>query len=270
MFSIAGYYRDGELPEEVALLKYNLTINKEMIIKSINDVLESLFSVRIKKTDTAEEERRRLEEKRRNDWIKEGGFDCIIDVGANEGQFAIFIKSILTNVPIYSFEPIQSVYEVLVKNLNFKDAKAFNFALGREAKKVEINLNQFTPGSSILELAETHKSNFPFATETKKTSVEVRKLDEFREEFKTFGNIFLKIDVQGYEKEVLDGGTEMLKKCRAVLIEICFETLFENQPLFKEINRFLEENGFEFHGVSEQTSGNKGLPLFADGIYIRK
>lgn len=60
---------------------------------------------------------------------------------------------------------------------------------------------------------------------------------------------FLKLDVQGAELEVLQGGERvLLERTVAVIAEVSFCELYENQPLFGDVALFLKSKGFGFYG----------------------
>ena len=76
--------------------------------------------------------------------------DTIIDVGANEGQFGLFVRSIGFRGNIYSFEPVSGAYETLRRSAE-ADANwhVFNFALGAQASETYINVSKHTSFSSV-------------------------------------------------------------------------------------------------------------------------
>ena len=66
-------------------------------------------------------------------WMKEQKFKSILDIGANEGQFATKIRKLFPDAFIHSFEPLPHVYEKLKENFTAdQNFAAYNFALGRE------------------------------------------------------------------------------------------------------------------------------------------
>jgi len=78
----------------------------------------------------------------------------------------------------------------------------------------------------------------------------------------------LKLDVQGYELEVLRGGEACLRHARAVLCEVSFKTSYSGQPLFADVVSFLNERGFTLHGLGESTA--LGAPLVqTDALFVR-
>ena len=84
-------------------------------------------------------------------WITEHNIKTIIDAGANTGQFAAKISKDFPNTIIHSFEPIPEVYEKLVSNTKDLKIKTYPYALGTENGETEINLNEYSPSSSLLD-----------------------------------------------------------------------------------------------------------------------
>ena len=94
---------------------------------------------------------------------------------------------------------------------------------------------------------------------------------------------YLKIDVQGAELDVLRGAAETLKNCLVVEIEVEFVPLYENQPLFSDVDNFMRRHGFFLHRLID-ISGRAFHPfavpgdpvkpvsqfLWADAVYVRK
>lgn len=77
-------------------------------------------------------------------WLKSMDIKTIIDIGANTGQFATYIREVFPNAMLYSFEPLLDCYRNLISN--FKDSntfKAFNVALGAETGKLQFIIMSF-------------------------------------------------------------------------------------------------------------------------------
>lgn len=84
-------------------------------------------------------------------------------------------------------------------------------------------------------------------------------------------NIYLKIDVQGFELEVLKGATAILSKVKVVQLEMSFVPMYKNGPLFGEILSFLDMIGFELYTIIPEFRNEiSGRLLQADGIFVRK
>ena len=84
----------------------------------------------------------------------------------------------------------------------------------------------------------------------------------------------LKFDVQGYELEILKHGVEKLKLTSLVFIEVAFSPIYENQPLFSEIDTFMQENGFQLidlyackYPMNGVENRSPDLLMWADALY---
>ena len=83
--------------------------------------------------------------------------------------------------------------------------------------------------------------------------------------------VFLKLDTQGYEKNILNGATESLKNIKGVQIELALKPTYNEQPNFKEIFNILEEAGFTLYSIEEGFEDeNSGRLLEVDAIFFRE
>jgi len=204
-------------------------------------------------------------------WLKEYNFASILDIGANEGQFADKIRLLFPHARIYAFEPLPSVFEKLKNNFR-EDAKfaAYNLGLGNESGILELNANEYSPSSSFLNLADAHTSNFEEAVETKKINVTVERLDDISAIKEIVLPLLIKVDVQGFEDMVIEGGKNTFKKASVVICELSFVELYKGQSLFEDIFRRFTHLGFKFAGSIEQLrSPETNRILQADGIFIK-
>lgn len=204
-------------------------------------------------------------------WLQEYQFRSIVDVGANEGQFAEKILAAFPSAEIYCFEPLPEVYTKLKSNLGSQpNAHFYNYAIGASNAEMNMQRNEYSPSSSLLEMLDLHKDNFDFAIKSETAKIQMRTLDSFFAE-PLAGSVLLKIDVQGYEISVLQAGESVLQQAKAVIIETCFYPLYKNQPLFEDIYRYLTSKGFRYVGNIEQMESPKNHQiLFADSVFIRK
>jgi hypothetical protein len=116
-----------------------------------------------------------------------------------------------------------------------------------------------------------HRENFPFTKNEKVTQIQIRTLDEVAESIQLNGPILIKIDVQGFEKMVIRGGENTLKKAALLIVEVSFQELYENQIFFDSIYSDLTEMGFRFVGNYDQlVSPKNGSILQADALFINQ
>lgn len=227
----------------------------------------------LKKTITYLLKKMGLEIKRlsKDKWLGDYGISTVLDIGANDGGFAKKIRKIIPEAKIYSFEPIKQVFDNLRINLK-KDSSIefFNIGLGSKNSNMKINKNEFSPSSSILEMNSPHKINFPYTKKTFKEEIIIKRLDDIMKEIKIKDKLLIKIDVQGYEKEVILGGIKTISKADIIILETSFVELYKKQPLFEKIYEIMTKLGFKYAGSFEELkSPLDEQVLQQDSIFVR-
>ena len=181
-------------------------------------------------------------------YSKNLGFEIMIDVGAHKGEFLSSFLSIKKIKKFYCFEPQTEVFNML-SGIYKKNKKVllFNIALGEKLKKKKMFLSNLTSTSTMSNYNKNSKwlkfKNFILKNKNQKTIyVKQKSFDQF------FNNInlkksFLKIDVEGYELNVLRGSKKKIKDIKYILIEHQFSNQYKNN--FDEVKKFLIKNNFE-------------------------
>ena len=166
----------------------------------------------------------------------------LIDVGSNKGQFSLMARKFFPNIMIHSFEPQIEILNLQKKVLGTNNINYYNFALGREKKELELYITKRKDSSSVLRPILSNNNNY-IINEKKKISV--KKLDELLD-FKSIEKpSIIKLDVQGYELEVLKGSENTLDYIDYVIAEISSTEIYENQTQADELIKFLESKSFE-------------------------
>ncbi len=204
-------------------------------------------------------------------WLESFDIKTVIDVGANIGQFAIDVRKLYPDAAIYSFEPLPQPYnELLMNTKSFAKFKPYNFALGDYEGITKMYSNEFSQSSSMLEMADSHKQAFPHTRNASSITVNIHTLDATVSELQLDSDILLKIDVQGSEKQVLDGARETLNKVKINIIETSYIPLYKDQTLFGDVHNYLDELGFRFHGnLGQLIHPIEGSVLQGDSIFIK-
>ena len=212
-----------------------------------------------------------LYKKQKWDFLKNMNIKTILDIGANEGQFAEEIYNIFPDATIYSFEPIMKSYDQLVENFRSKNRlHTYNIAIGEKDEKKTFYLSSASPSSSILKMGKLHKALFPHTSSITEEVVTIKKLDNV-EDIQFEDNLLIKIDVQGAEDKVIIGGLKTFRKAKIIITEVSYATLYENQPLFKDIFLLLDSLNFKYFGNLEQFyNPQTRAPLFSDAIFINQ
>jgi FkbM family methyltransferase len=235
-----------------------------MIISTIQKFLQ-IFGFQVSRTP---EEKRKIEFR----WLNNLHVKTVIDIGANTGQSIEIYKQLCPEAMIYSFEPLSDCYEQLISKVKGDSGvQCFNIALSNKSGTVLFNRNQFSAASSFLDINEVHKSNYPStAGKIIKEEVKTERLDDFAKNLNLVEPIVIKIDVQGAEDQVIEGGGEIFRKAKVVIIEISIEHLYKDQPLFDDIYHILKNLGFSYYGNSSQShSVSDGHVLFIDAIFVK-
>lgn len=204
--------------------------------------------------------------------MKTFGINKIFDVGANAGQFAKIIRSEGFKGTIISFEPLSSAFKELKKN-SASDLKwtVHNMAIGDVDGNITIHVAGNSFSSSIREMLPTHLENASESRYISDEQVDIRKLDSiFYEYYESGDNILLKIDTQGYEKNVIDGALKSLENIKGVSLEMSLVQLYNGEMLFWEMAPLLESKGFKLYSIeSEFTSPSSGQLLQVNGIFYK-
>ncbi|MBW4620697.1 MAG: FkbM family methyltransferase [Cyanosarcina radialis HA8281-LM2] len=204
-------------------------------------------------------------------WLRETfSIKTIIDIGANNGEFAEFLAGYFHAEATYVFEPLKLyVPELESRTGKIANLKIFNVALSNERSSQDFYQNSYGPASSLLRVNDVSIQEFPQTAGETKLVVDVAPLDELIETESLQPDVFIKIDVQGVEDKVIQGGKKIFSSARCVLIEMSFALMYKEQPLFEEIHSLLVDLGFRFAGIKNQIVSSEGQPLFAHCFYLR-
>jgi FkbM family methyltransferase len=198
-------------------------------------------------------------------------FETILDVGANTGQFALAADVHFPEARIYSFEPLPDVFNELQENTRRKrNIKLFNCALGNHNGPISFYRNEYTRLSSSLKIKKTNKNLRYDQNLTSLTKIEVIKLDNFETLIDMQPPVLLKIDVQGMEIDVLNGGLKLLSKVDFIVCEVALVQLYDDQPLFDDIHCFMRNTGYELVAPLFMNKGKGGKIIEVDLFYRKK
>jgi len=198
--------------------------------------------------------------------------NTILDIGANRGMFSKCANYIFPNAVIYAFEPLKDCYEELFKLRSIiSQFECYNVALGKKSGVTFIHRSSYDYSSSLLEMDNLHKQAFSYTASERLEEVQVQTLDAILAGKHIERPLLMKIDVQGYEKFVLEGASETLKQTDYIVCEISFRSLYKGQALFDEVYRLLIDAGFQFRGhIGEVQYPESTEVLQIDGLFIRE
>jgi FkbM family methyltransferase len=207
---------------------------------------------------------------RRKAILEKFGVDLIIDVGANTGIYGKESRGIGYKGHIVSFEPLKDAFEMLEENTrNDPYWKVYNFALGAENKTEEINISANSHSSSILDILDAHTSAEASASYVGRQEIQIHTLDSIFGDIK--GNakeIYLKLDTQGFELNVLKGGNNSLPYINTIQLEMSLSRLYDGQPLYADLMDYLHAHGYQLIDIEPGFADVKTGTLHQfDGIF---
>ena len=202
------------------------------------------------------------------DLIKDlNNIKTVIDIGSNKGQFSILMRYYFPNAKIYSFEPQNHILSTQKKIfLHDKNIKFFQMGLGNEKCSKKFYVTNREDSSSFLEPKNTHINTYKVKI---LKNIKINKLENIinSNEFKK--KVLVKLDVQGFELEVLKGAKKLLKKIDYIITEISYQSIYKNQVIGGDLNFFLKKNNFVKVKNINITKFDKKL-FQSDALFIRK
>ena len=225
----------------------NLRVEKVSKNQNMYDVLEFLFS----KLD----------------------INLVFDVGANQGQFAKKIRDKGYKKKIISFEPLNNVFSILKKNSNNDNNwEVENIAIGDFDGETIINESNYSLSSSILPISKLHLDAKENSHYISKQKTPIKKIDTIiQNNSLSDDSLFLKIDTQGFEFNVIKGSNSSLKNIKAILCELSLAELYSGQKLWLDLIEELKIKNFEIWYLEKgfQNPKNKQV-LQLDCIFLNK
>ena len=177
--------------------------------------------------------------------------NTIIDIGSNKGQFMILIEKMFPNKTIHSFEPIEEMLQKQIKFFYYKKNVFFNnFALGNEISKKDFFITSRKDSSSFLKIVENKSKSKNYEIKEKR-QIQINTLDNYFLDKNIILPILIKIDVQGFELEVLKGSKELLKKTDYLLLEVSDSEMYRSQASEAALIEFLKRLNFQIYKSSD-------------------
>lgn len=186
--------------------------------------------------------------------LRELAIDCVLDVGAHMGEYAGFLRDLEYTGRIVSFEPVRTSFEILTKaRASDKRWSGHNVALGAQGGELEMNIYRGSVFNSFLKPAENGSTRFGAATQVVGVeNVPVRRLESVIDEIlaaQPNTRLFLKMDTQGYDLQVVRGAGQRLASIRALQTELAARSTYAGMPRLPEALGELEGLGFELTGM---------------------
>jgi FkbM family methyltransferase len=200
--------------------------------------------------------------------------NAVIDVGACSGEYGTWLRRNGYKGLIVSFEPVPESFSVLAK----KAARdplwlAYNLALGREPGEAEINVTENTMFSSFRRPSPYAFEAFGSMPKIKFTeTVTLATLDEMFDQV-TVGisrqHVYLKMDTQGWDLDVLEGAKESLGRIVAFQSEVAVQAVYEDVPSMRESLDYFERCGYSVSGLFPVNLDEKMRAVEFDCVMVR-
>jgi FkbM family methyltransferase len=194
----------------------------------------------------------------------------VIDIGANRGQFALIVRRQFPKTKIIAFEPLKEPAKIFRRVFaNDPYTTLYEFAIGPEEVESIIHVSNIDDSSSLLPISELQNKLYPGTAEKETRSIKVKPLAAILSPSEIQTQALLKIDVQGYEKHVLEGCRSLFPLFHYVYVECSFIELYTGQALAYEIIAYLSDFGYSLTGIYNLDMDSKGISIQGDFLFTR-
>jgi FkbM family methyltransferase len=265
-----GNLRGASKPQLLYGRARRLAVNREALTMSLMHrarLLMQRVGVDVSRSPGTRPEHRRVQ------LLRHHGVSTVLDVGANAGQYARELRRFGYCGDIVSFEPLAGPWRELQRHAA-ADSRwtAVCCALGAESREVVINVAANAGvSSSVLPMLDRHVSSAPEARYIAQEKVAQHRLDDLAQEYvRPTDRVFLKLDVQGYEFQVLEGAKRLVDDVVGVQLELSLVPLYEGGLVCHDALNLLRARGFVLESLEPGFSDpSTGQLLQVDGIFFR-
>ena len=195
--------------------------------------------------------------------------DIVVDVGAHRGVVSEALGLVLRSKRLISVEPFPQHHAELMSRLGrLKGFELVPEALSDAAGEVVFHAHEFDAASSMFVAQPGHLEKFGFSGASRDITVKTTTLAALMAAKHLPHIDLLKLDCQGAELAVLKGAGDRIGDVRAIFVEVSFEPVYLQAPLFPEVHQWLNDHGFTLVRM-ENFAGAKGRTQWADALYLR-
>jgi len=192
----------------------------------------------------------------------------IYDIGANRGTWTSLCRYVFPSCHIHAFEPLDAHCQLFrARTKGSERITLHGVALGRSDGTAPMNVTSFSDASSMLSVTDIGETTFGISV-VEQVPIQIRTLDGYCPENRLPAPDLMKLDVQGYELEVLRGAVNALKHCSAIISEVSFKRFYKEQCLFEDVVGFLYERSFRLSALGVRTALGVELEQ-ADVLFVK-
>jgi FkbM family methyltransferase len=170
--------------------------------------------------------------------------EVIIDIGSNIGYYALIEAQVANRGEVYCIEPVSTNVEILKRNIelnHYNNISVFQYAIGDKDGKGRMYICDKCNISSFIKKPETNL--------IREIEVPLMTLDKFVERYVHCYPTFIRMDVEGYEYQIIKGSSKILKKTKSLKIYIELHPHLMRRENMIELLDILKQNSFEARAI---------------------
>ena len=205
--------------------------------------------------------------------LEHNRINLMLDGGAGEGNYIQRLRKSGYQGKVISFEPMRSVFEKLRAKCELDPHwQCFHMAIGNELGESKIHISANSVSSSLLPILSAQTDVVAETGYIGTETIQIETLDRMRAKIiKPEDRIFLRLDVQGYEKQALLGAAETLSQVYVIESELSLVPIYDGQPLYREMIDYMDALGFSLMSLERGFFDYRtGRLLQMDGIFVRR
>lgn len=208
------------------------------------------------------------------DVLNQLSINVVLDVGANQGQYGLTLRGLGYKGWILSFEPVQANVEILERIAKRNGPwRVFPYALGATNSHLTINVTKSSIFSSFLTPTQESQKDYPGNRVEKTEEVPVWRLDNVLDRCITgiaSPRIYLKMDTQGFDLEVLRGAEGVLHRLLGLQTEVSFLNIYDGMPCFTDSIKACQASGFDVVAFLPVGSEDRLQAVEMDCLMVRR
>lgn len=198
--------------------------------------------------------------------------DLLLDVGADTGEYVQTLRARGYMGRVVSFEPLSASFAKLRENAAGDPRwETVNVALGNRDGRAVMHVAGNMHSSSLRDMQPAHLEAAPHSAYIGTETVTIRRLDALFDQCRRdAANVFMKIDTQGYEQDVLAGAARTLPQITGLQLEMSLVELYGGQLLFPQLFELIADHGFTLMSLEPGFANDRtGQLLQVDGVFFR-